>query len=102
MAEVTLYASGVAREIAEDGTHYWWLNGNIHKEDGPAVVYTDGCMMWYVHGETHRTDGPAIEWEDGENNWYLDNIHYDTFGKWLAANNYISDQEKVMLTLLWA
>jgi hypothetical protein len=83
------------------------LSHNKNKKKSYEVVYLDGTSMWYldnhaVNQVTHRVDGPAVIWYDGKLSWYLDNIHYDTFSKWLAANNYISDQEKVMLTLLWA
>ena len=34
-------------------------------------VYTDGSKYWYLNGEIHREDGPAIEWDDGSKCWYL-------------------------------
>ena len=48
----------------------WFYNGELHREDGPAVEYVDGAKKWYKHGELHRDDGPAIEYADGENEWY--------------------------------
>jgi hypothetical protein len=38
----------------EDGTKVWYLNGKLHREDGPAVESTDGSKAWYLHGERHR------------------------------------------------
>jgi hypothetical protein len=35
-------------------------------------VYPNGDKFWYLHGELHREDGPAIEWADGSKFWYLD------------------------------
>jgi hypothetical protein len=81
-------------EVVEDGTKYWKLNGQLHREDGPAIEwfngrkdwylhdklhredgpaleYTDGSKFWYLHGQCHRVDGPAIEWTDGDKYWYL-------------------------------
>ena len=29
----------------------WYLNGNLHREDGPAFEYQDGGKSWYLHGE---------------------------------------------------
>ena len=26
---------------------------------------------WYLDGQLHRKDGPAIEWIDGDKEWYL-------------------------------
>ena len=31
----------------------------------------DGNKFWYLNGESHRTDGPAIEWRSGDKSWYL-------------------------------
>jgi hypothetical protein len=89
-------------ETDEYGTKFWYNNsGRRHRTDGPAIVYTDGCMMWFVHGERHRTDGPAVIWGDGQINWHLDG-NACTFGTWLVKNTYISDEEKVMMALIWA
>jgi hypothetical protein len=33
-----------------DGTKRWFQNGNLHREDGPAVEYSDGAKMWYLKG----------------------------------------------------
>lgn len=37
-------------------------NGEIHREDGPAIVYGDGTMEWYQHDKLHRDNGPALDW----------------------------------------
>ena len=28
-------------------------------------------MFWYQNGELHREDGPAIEWADGDKEFYI-------------------------------
>ena len=33
------------------GTKLWWLNGKLHREDGPAVEFADGSKLWYIYGE---------------------------------------------------
>ena len=53
------------------GIKQWWLNHNLHREDGPAIEYPDGQKQWYLHGNLHREDGPAIEYPEGEKFWYL-------------------------------
>jgi hypothetical protein len=63
-------------KIDDDGTKEWYLNGERHREDGPAVEYPDGAKLWYLNGELHREDGPAIEWEDGYKDWYLNDKRY--------------------------
>jgi hypothetical protein len=54
-----------------DGKKCWYLNGLLHRVDGPAVEYADGTKCWYLNGKRHRTDGPAIEYADGPKYWYL-------------------------------
>ena len=54
-----------------DGTKYWFLNGEYHREDGPAIEYPDGTKEWRLNGEYHREDGPAYENPDGTKYWLL-------------------------------
>jgi hypothetical protein len=54
-----------------NGTKSWWLNGKLHREDGPAVEYASGSKCWYLNGELHREDGPAVEYASGYKAWYL-------------------------------
>ena len=58
-------------EVDQYGTKYWWLNGEYHRVDGPAVEYADGAKYWFLNGKRHRIDGPAIEDFDGEKRWYI-------------------------------
>ena len=53
------------------GRKKWYLNSNLHREDGPAVEWSSGSKWWYLHGERHREDGPAIEESSGEKRWFL-------------------------------
>ena len=41
-------------KVYNDGTKKWFLNGQHHREDGPAVEGADGSKRWYKHGEYHR------------------------------------------------
>ena len=54
-----------------DGTKAWYLNGELHREDGPAIEGASGYKAWYLNGERHREEGPAIEWASGSKWWYL-------------------------------
>ncbi len=58
-------------KIEQDGTKMWYLNGELHREDGPAVEYPDGTKHWFLNGEYHCEDGPAFEYADGTKMWYL-------------------------------
>ena len=62
--------------IAKNGAKEWYLNDQLHREDGPAIEYSDGTKKWYLNGKLHRTDGPAIEYPSGSKHWYLsDQLH---------------------------
>jgi len=48
-------------KIDSYGTKRWQDKvGQLHRLDGPAVIYKDGEKWWYLHGVRHRDDGPAI------------------------------------------
>lgn len=53
----------------------WYLNDKLHRDDGPAVVWTfDGMECWYKHGKKHRDDGPAEVWHGKHKMWYKDGL----------------------------
>ena len=37
-------------KVNEHGTRQWFVNGKLHREDGPAVEYASGTRQWYVNG----------------------------------------------------
>ena len=87
----------------DDGGKDWWVNGKLHREDGPAVVYANGYKAWFkngerhrdgglpaiegfvvgykaywVNGKLHREDGPAVEYANGDKSWYINGeLHRD-------------------------
>ena len=58
-------------DVDTDGTKSWYLNGKLHREDGPAVEYAIGTKSWYLNGKIHCEDGPAVEYANGDKSWYL-------------------------------
>ena len=54
-----------------NGVKYWYLNGNIHRKNGPAVEYPSVDRFGYLNGELHRENGPAIEYANGDKSWFL-------------------------------
>ena len=34
----------------EDGYKEWYLNGKLHREDGPAIEDSNGYSAWYING----------------------------------------------------
>jgi hypothetical protein len=60
----------------KSGTKAWYINGNLHREDGPAVIDETGNKYWYRNGNLHREGEPAVEYADGYKSWYLDGVYY--------------------------
>jgi hypothetical protein len=58
-------------KVYNNGDKEWFLNGKLHREDGPAVEYSNGAKSWYLNDKLHREDGPAVEWSDEYKYWYL-------------------------------
>lgn len=56
---------------SSDGSQFWYRNGRLHRENGPAIQWSDGTKMWYQNGKHHRENGPAIEFADGTKEWKL-------------------------------
>ena len=57
--------------VSDNGDKYWYINGKLHREDGPAVEFSDGDKIWYINDKLHREDGPAIDESNGYKAWYI-------------------------------
>lgn len=55
----------------ENGTKEWWIHDQLHREDGPAIEWADGSKEWCIHNRLHREDGPAVEESNGHKAWYI-------------------------------
>ena len=77
-------------QVYNDGAKRWYLNGQYHREDGPACEYANGTKRWYLNGKLHREDGPAIEYADGTKRWWLNDILI-TEAKHKAAMNPVEE-----------
>ena len=44
-----------------DNCKQWYVNGLLHRIDGPSCEYREGDKLWFFHGKRHREDGVAIE-----------------------------------------
>ena len=60
--------------VDEDGDKFWYLNGKLHREDGPAIELANGNKFWCLNDMLHREDGPAIECADGSKYWYINGM----------------------------
>lgn len=58
----------------------WRLNGIIHRGgDRPAIMYKNGAEYYYQNGYLHRENGPAVAWPSGK-------THHFIFGVETATN----------------
>lgn len=48
--------------VNKQGNKYWYFDGLLHREDGPAIECADGRQEYWVKGRCHREGGPAIEY----------------------------------------
>jgi hypothetical protein len=90
--------------IFPDGRQYWYLNGQYHREDGPSVIYPDGTKRCYLNDGLHREDGPAVIWPDGSKLWYLNDINITKeVNNWANERNIdlnnMSDMDKMILKI---
>ena len=57
--------------IDKDGNKRWYVDGKLHRLDGPAVEGSNGTKSWWVDGKPHRLDGPACEYANDDKRWYV-------------------------------
>ena len=54
-----------------DGYKAYYINDKLHRVDGPAVEHIDGSKSYFINVQRHREDGPAREWENGDKVYYI-------------------------------
>ncbi len=68
----------------------WVKNGKLHREDGPAIVYSDEYLAWNI-GKEYKTYGPRIF--SREDCYYLEELKfYDFFNLFFPMMNYLKDK----------
>lgn len=43
----------------------------VEMKEYTVKVYNSGDKYWYLNGKLHRLDGPAVEFANGDKHWYL-------------------------------
>lgn len=51
---------------------YYNERGQLHRDNGPAVIAPHMGKFWFVNGMKHRVDGPAHEYDNGGYRWYFE------------------------------
>ena len=85
-----MYKTYEVRVYDYNGDKAWYLNGELHREDGPAIEWTDGSKFWFFNGKRHRGDGPAVEGVGGFKQWFLNGTQY-TETEWKAKLNPVKE-----------
>jgi hypothetical protein len=49
MAHYNIYYSLGCEGTQSLRTQYWYRNGNLHRVDGPAVIYRDDKKYWFLY-----------------------------------------------------
>ena len=62
--------------VLANGNKEWYRNGLRHRDVGPAVERANGYKEWWHYGLLHRTGGPAIEYTTGDRRWFLNGDEY--------------------------
>jgi len=64
-----------------DKTKEWYVENNLHRENGPAIEWADGSKSWYINDKHHREDGPSVEHSSGLKDYHID-------GKYLTETEF--------------
>jgi len=75
--------------IYSNGAKKWYKEGNLHRTNGPAIKRKKHSKEWYVNGKRHRLDGAAIVWYDGDEEWWVNGKKLNTkeVKTWIKDNN---------------
>lgn len=97
----------MAHKIDEFGIKWWFNDKNqVHRLDGPAIIYPNGTKRWYQNGLLHRLDGPAVEYFSGTDGhhtkWWIRGEHYteEGFNKKVKEINEINESLKSLIEKL--
>jgi len=55
--------------IERSGYTSWFLHGNLHREDGPAIVCPSGRREWWIHDKFQRRSGFFTENDRRHKRW---------------------------------
>jgi hypothetical protein len=46
--------------VRADGSREWWVDGKLHRRDGPAVEDREGYREWWVDGVQYPSAPPFV------------------------------------------
>ena len=76
-----------------DGILWTNIQGEYHREDGPAIEEDNGDKFWFIHNQLHRENGHASEFADGTKEWFWHGQHIlvssqEEFEKYLRLKSF--------------
>jgi hypothetical protein len=78
--------------VTDDFSTKWFNDrSELHREDGPAIVWSCGDKHWYKNGQLHREDGPAVEYNNGQREYWIDGLEVEEW--WVMGKNNFSKLE---------
>ena len=73
--------------VYTSGAQEWYQNGGLHCTTGPAIIWANGDLEWWQNGKRHREDGPAVVWHDGHKEWWVNDRLHRIDGPALTRDN---------------
>ena len=72
-----VYGVGLVIDVIDQDNFMVLAKGKHWKYE--IMVWYDGTKQWYLNGKLHRTDGPAVEYGNGNRAWFLNGkrLSYD-------------------------
>ena len=49
------------RNVDIEGNIFWYKDGLLHREDGPAIQFSDGFKLWYLN-DIQKTEEEFNQW----------------------------------------
>jgi hypothetical protein len=79
MEKYKIIENGIEYSVVKHNNRdiHYYLDGKLHRENGPAIFGIDGLQTWYKHGKVHREDGPAVIYSDGFKQYFLHGKYYN-------------------------
>ncbi len=74
--------------VTAQGDKFWYALDVLHRVGGPAVECVNGTVKYIQCGLLHRLDGPACVYPDGAKEWWKDNSLHREGGPAVTGGGY--------------
>lgn len=78
----------------------WYVDGKLHRIDGPAVQHANGDKEWHQNGLLHRVDGPAID-RLNVKEWYCNGKLHKEDGPASTLYTYRNEHDYDFVSYAW-